>query len=205
MDLPALEREASTCTRCPLHETRTHIVFGEGDEDAQLMIVGEGPGEEEDLTGRPFVGRSGRLLDKVLESGGIARNDVYIANMVKSRPPGNRNPKPEEIAACEPWLIGQIQLIRPQIIVTLGNVPTQHFVKTKDGITKTRGKWFEWHGIRVFPMFHPSYLLRNSSRDKGSPKWLMWQDVKELKAALDALGEKPARVLIDNAVQDGLF
>ncbi|CAN5520275.1 uracil-DNA glycosylase [soil metagenome] len=205
MDLPALEREASTCTRCPLHETRTHIVFGEGDEDAQLMIVGEGPGEEEDLTGRPFVGRSGRLLDKVLESGGIARNDVYIANMVKSRPPGNRNPKPEEIAACEPWLIGQIQLIRPQIIVTLGNVPTQHFVKTKDGITKTRGKWFEWHGIRVFPMFHPSYLLRNSSRDKGSPKWLMWQDVKELKAALDALGEKPARVLIDNAVQEGLF
>lgn len=205
MDLLALEREASLCTRCPLHETRTHIVFGEGDEDAQLMIVGEGPGEEEDLSGRPFVGRSGQLLDKILESAGIERNKVYITNMVKSRPPGNRNPKPDEIAACEPWLIGQIQLVRPQIIATLGNVPTQHFIGSKEGITKTRGKWYAWHGIKVFPLFHPSYLLRNPSRDKGSPKWLMWQDVKELKAALDALGEKPARIVIDNAVQDNLF
>ncbi len=205
MDLLALEQEANSCTRCPLHETRTHLVFGEGDADANLMIVGEGPGEEEDLSGRPFVGRAGQLLDKILASGGISRGSIYITNMVKSRPPSNRNPKPEEIEACEVWLVAQIQLIRPQIIATLGNVPTQHFVKTKDGITKTRGKWYEWQGIRVFPMFHPAYLLRNPSRDKGSPKWLMWQDIKELKTSLDALGDKPARMVVDNAVQQGLF
>jgi uracil-DNA glycosylase len=196
MDLLALEKDVSACTRCPLHETRTHTVFGEGDSDAKLMIIGEAPGEEEDLSGRPFVGRA---------AGGIDRNGIYITNMVKSRPPGNRNPKPEEITACEVWLMQQIKLIRPQIIATLGNVPTQYFTKSKEGITKTRGRWYAWQGIKIFPMFHPAYLLRNPSRDKGSPKWLMWQDVKELKQALDELGEKPARLVIDNTVQGGLF
>ena len=168
------------------------------------MIVGEAPGEDEDTQGRPFVGRSGQLLDRILDSVNLHRDDIYVTNMVKYRPPGNRNPTPQEITLSEPLLLEQIKLIQPQIIATLGNVPTQYFIKSKDGITKTHGNWYDWHGVKVFPLYHPAYLLRNPSREKGSPKWQMWQDMLELKKTLDELGPKEGFVL-DTAQQEGLF
>ena len=207
MTLLELEQQAKDTARpAALSELATNLVFGEGNPDADLVIIGEAPGEDEDAQGRPFVGRAGQLLDRILESGHIEREDVYITNILKYRPPNNRNPKPDEILASEPLLLEQLKLIRPQIIATLGNFPTQYFAGTKEGITKTRGRWFEWHNIRIFPMFHPAYLLRNPSREKGSPKWLMWEDVRTLKETLEALGPKPANSLIvDSAQQDGLF
>ena len=207
MTLLELEQQAKDTARPgALSELATNLVFGEGNPDADLVIIGEAPGEDEDAQGRPFVGRAGQLLDRILESGHIEREDVYITNILKYRPPNNRNPKPDEILASEPVLLEQLKLIRPQIIATLGNFPTQYFAGTKDGITKTRGRWFEWHNIRIFPMFHPAYLLRNPSREKGSPKWLMWEDIRTLKETLEALGPKPASSLvIDSAQQDGLF
>lgn len=195
VSLEELRPDCLTCTACKLAPTRTNVVFGEGDPDASLMIIGEGPGEEEDKTGRPFVGRAGQLLDQILAAAGIPRESVFIGNMVKCRPPGNRNPEPDEIASCEHWLLDQIGLIRPQIIVTLGNVPTQWALETKNGITKTRGQWGEFRKlgapIPVLPMFHPAYLLRNPVRTPGGPKWLTWQDIKAVKARLLELGDKP--------------
>ncbi len=206
MTLAELEARAERAGKPPaLSELSDNLVFGEGNPDAKLMLIGEAPGEEEDLSGRPFVGRAGQLLDRILESVTIRRDDIYITNIVKYRPPGNRNPKPEEIAASEPLLLEQIKLIRPQIIGTLGNIATQYFLQTKDGITRTRGNWFEWHGIKLMPLYHPAYLLRNPSRQRGSPKWLMWQDMQKLKAELDALGPKPSALVIDNARQGALF
>lgn len=206
MTLDELQRWAQANRPAALIELSDNLVFGEGNPDPQLVFVGEAPGEDEDLQGRPFVGRAGQLLDKILAAVSIRRDEVYITNMVKYRPPGNRNPKPEEVAASEPLLLRQLELLRPQIIATLGNVPTQYFLKTTEGITKTRGKWFEWHGVRILPLFHPAYLLRNPSREHGSPKWLMWQDMKLLKEALGSLGPKGmAPVVIDTAHQDRLF
>ena len=204
IDLTELERGAA---RKPpaLAELSDRLVFGEGDPDADAMFIGEAPGEEEDRSGRPFVGRAGQLLDRILASVEIDRNDVYITNMVKFRPPGNRAPKPEETEASLPLLLEQIRLIRPQVIVTLGNVPTQWFLRTKDGITRTRGRWAAWHGLRVFPMYHPAYLLRNPSRERGSPKWQTWEDVQALKTVLDTLGPKPPTLVLDTAEQTGLF
>ena len=206
MTLDELQRWAQANRPAALIELSDNLVFGEGNPAPQLVFVGEAPGEDEDLQGRPFVGRAGQLLDKILAAVSIRRDEVYITNMVKYRPPGNRNPKPEEVAASEPLLLRQLELLRPQIIATLGNVPTQYFLKTTEGITKTRGKWFEWHGVRILPLFHPAYLLRNPSREHGSPKWLMWQDMKLLKEALGSLGPKGmAPVVIDTAHQDRLF
>lgn len=204
MTLQELERKAAQRPQA-LAELSETLVFGEGREDADLMLVGEAPGEEEDLQARPFVGRAGQLLDRILESVSLSRDDVYITNIVKFRPPGNRNPRPDEILASEPVLLEQIRLIRPQVIGTLGNVPTQWFLSSKDGITKMRGQWHAWNDIHVFPLFHPAYLLRNAGRQRGSPKWLMWQDMKALKRALDELGSKREPVLIDTARQDRLF
>lgn len=201
-----LELERRAATKPPaLAELSDNLVFGVGDPDADLMFVGEAPGEDEDLSGEPFVGRAGQLLDKILESVGLDRHAVYITNIVKHRPPGNRNPKPEEVKASEPVLLEQIQLIKPQIIAPLGNVPTQWFLDSKVGITQTHGRWHEWHGIRVFPLFHPAYLLRNPSRERGAPKWLMWNDMKELKQALDALPTKDPTMHIDTSEQGELF
>lgn len=204
MTLTELERRAAE--RPPaLADLSDRLVFGEGDPDADLVVVGEAPGEEEDATGRPFVGRAGQLLDKVLASVELHRDDVYITNMVKFRPPGNRNPKPEEIDASVPVLLEQLRLIRPQVIVTLGNVPTQWFLGTKEGITRLRGRWADWHGVKVLPMYHPAYLLRNPTREAGGPKWLTWQDVRALRATLDALGPKQGSLVIDAAVATPLF
>lgn len=199
-----LERRAAI--KVPeLAELSDNLVFGEGNPDAALLIVGEAPGEDEDLSGRPFVGRAGQLLDRILESVGLDRDAIYITNIVKFRPPGNRNPRPDEIKASEAVLLEQIRLIRPQVIATLGNVPTQYFLASREGISKCRGSWREWNGIRLFPLYHPAYLLRNPSRERGSPKWQMWQDMQVLKAELDALGPKQGLVTVDNSSQDALF
>jgi len=198
--------EARAAAKPPaLAELSDRLVFGDGDPDADLMIVGEAPGEDEDLSGRPFVGRAGQLLDKVLGSVDIDRADVYVTNIVKFRPPANRNPRPEEIAASVPLLLEQIRCVRPQVIVTLGNVPTQWFLDGKEGITRLRGRWADWHGIRVLPLYHPAYLLRNPSREVGSPKWQTWQDVKALKAVLTELGPKRGPLVIDTAAATPLF
>jgi len=184
-----LEERISICTECPLHKGRTNAVPGEGDRNAYLMFVGEGPGGDEDATGRPFVGRAGKLLDKILASAGIDRRAVYITNIVKCRPPKNRTPYPNEVNTCFPYLMGQIELIQPKIIVTLGAPATSVFLPDlKGGITQIRGTWYKWrNGIEIFPMFHPSYLLRNPSREQGSPKWHTWQDIKAVKERLEEI------------------
>ena len=157
-----LEREALTCTKCPLAESRTQVVFGVGDAHADLLFVGEGPGEQEDLTGEPFVGRAGRLLTSLIEGIGLTRAEVYIANVVKCRPPGNRDPLPLEIESCWPYLDAQIAFIEPRVVVTLGNFATKLLLETKDGITKLRGKEFPFRdGAVLIPVFHPSAVLRN--------------------------------------------
>lgn len=204
MTLSELERVAADKPEA-LHELSDALVFGEGPEDADLMIVGEAPGEDEDLSGRPFVGRAGQLLDKILASVEIDRHDVYVTNLVKFRPPGNRNPRPAEIAASHPVLLQQIRLVRPQIIVTLGNVPTQWFLETREGITTLHGIWHDWNGVRLLPVYHPAYLVRNPSRERGSPKWRMWEAMKDLAATLGRLGPKTAGVAVDTARQEELF
>jgi DNA polymerase len=161
--LATLSDEASGCRRCPLAAGRTTVVFGEGNPDADLLVVGEGPGREEDLQGRPFVGRSGKLLDRLLlEEVGVAREQVYIANVVKCRPPGNRDPLPDEIAACRPWLAAQVELIRPRVVLTLGNFSTKLLLETTEGIRRTRGRVYPWGsaGAVLVPTYHPAAALR---------------------------------------------
>lgn len=172
---------ALTCTACPLAATRSKVVFGDGDPKSRLLFIGEGPGADEDAQGLPFVGRAGQLLTQILTAAEIARKDVYITNIVKCRPPENRVPTPEEMIACDQHLQAQIMLIDPALIVLLGNTPTRWILKTSEGITKIRGKWFEWRGIPVMPMFHPSYLLRNATSKEGGPKHLTWVDIQEVK------------------------
>jgi DNA polymerase len=161
--LAELRVDALVCRRCPLARGRTHVVFGEGDPHADLMVVGEGPGREEDQQGRPFVGRSGKLLDRLLvEEVGVAREAVYIANVVKCRPPGNRDPLPEEIEACRPWLESQVDLIGPRVVLTLGNFSTKLLLQTTDGIRRTRGRVYPWGrtGAVLVPTYHPAAALR---------------------------------------------
>ncbi len=175
------------CNACQLATTRTNAVPGEGSICSPIVFVGEGPGEEEDKTGRPFVGRAGKLFDKILESVGFDRKDLYIANIVKCRPPNNRVPELDEVEACSPYLLAQIATIDPKIIVPLGATAMKFFLgKDVKSITAARGKLFEWKaGIKIFPMFHPSYLLRNASKAPGSPKALTWEDIKKLKGMYD--------------------
>jgi DNA polymerase len=180
---------ALNCQLCGLCQTRTNVVFADGNPLAKLMIIGEGPGQNEDEQGLPFVGRAGKLLDKILESVEIDRQkDTYICNIVKCRPPGNRVPTPDEAAQCRPYLEAQIRFVDPKLIILAGSTAVQGILKVKDPISKIRGRWFEYPtGAKVMPVFHPSYLLRNDSKEVGSPKWLMWQDIKEVRRALDAL------------------
>lgn len=183
----ACSERALHCRACGLAATRHTVVFGEGDRASRLMFVGEGPGADEDEQGRPFVGRAGQLLTQILEAADIDRKDVYITNIVKCRPPDNRVPLPEETSACDVFLQAQIQLIKPAILVLLGASPTKWILKTTAGITKLRGKWYDWRGIAVMPMFHPSYLLRSESKKPGSPKHLSWLDIQEIKKQWDSL------------------
>ncbi len=186
-----LKERVKNCQKCGLCETRHNTVFGEGPEiNCKVMIIGEAPGEDEDISGRPFVGKAGQLLTGILENGGgIKRNSVYIANVIKCRPPENRNPNVNEMTLCNEYLEAQLLLLRPQIVVTMGNVPTQWLLKSKHGITKLRGQWFDWRGIKLLPMFHPSFLLRNDSRAPGSPKDLTWKDIRALKAKIDEIAD----------------
>jgi len=188
LTLEALAERAATCKRCILSNNRTQVVFGEGASDADVMFIGEGPGEVEDQTGRPFVGPAGKKLDEILESVKIARASVYITNMVKCQPPGNRAPTKVEMEACWDWLAAQIALVRPKMIVALGNTPAQRLLGVTEGITQLRGRLHRWTGgIEIFPMFHPSYLLRHQSKEKGSPKYLTWLDIQAVAERISYL------------------
>ena len=174
--LEELRAAIGDCRRCKLCSGRTHLVFGVGNPKAAVMFVGEGPGRDEDLQGEPFVGRAGQLLTDIITKGmGLKREDVYIANVVKCRPPDNRNPEPDEIQSCEPFLLKQIQLIRPRVIVGLGKFAVQTLLKSKVTITRLRGTWHDYHGIRLMPTLHPAYLLRNPGDKK-----LVWEDIKKV-------------------------
>jgi DNA polymerase len=174
--LEELRAAIGDCRRCKLCSGRTNLVFGVGNSRAKLMFVGEGPGRDEDLQGEPFVGRAGQLLTDIITKGiGLKREDVYIANVVKCRPPNNRDPEPDEVAACEPFLKKQIDLIGPEIIVALGRFAVQTLLQSKMPITKLRGNWHSYHGIKLMPTFHPAYLLRNPADKK-----LVWEDIKKV-------------------------
>lgn len=174
--LDDLRAAIGDCRLCKLCSGRTHIVFGVGNPRAKLMFVGEGPGRDEDMQGEPFVGRAGQLLTDIITKGmGMQRSDVYIANVVKCRPPENRNPEPDEVAACEPFLKKQIDLIRPEIIVGLGKFAVQTLLQSKVAISRLRGNWHSYHGIKLMPTFHPAYLLRNPADKK-----LVWEDIKKV-------------------------
>ena len=179
-DLPALQQFIGNCTRCKLHGGRTNLVFGVGDPKAELMFVGEGPGADEDAKGEPFVGRAGQLLTDIIERGmGMQRSEVYICNVVKCRTPGNRNPEPDEVEACQPFLFRQIEIVKPRVIVGLGTFAVQSVLKVKTPISKLRGNWHEVRGIKMMPTFHPAYLLRNPS-----DKRLVWSDIQEVMRTL---------------------
>lgn len=191
-ELEKIKEKCFGCHKCILGDTRNNIVFSDGKPNPKLMLIGEAPGFYEDKLGKPFVGKAGQLLDKIFASVGLTRErDVYICNTVKCRPPENRNPLPDEKEACWEFLKGQIDIIRPKIILLCGNVAVQSILGNVGGITKIRGKWFEGsdvvYGAKLMPIFHPSYLLRNDSREKGSPKWLMWQDIQEIRREYDKL------------------
>lgn len=173
--------EVKGCPKCILCKTRTNTVFGEGDADARLMFIGEGPGENEDLQGRPFVGRAGELLNKQIGAMGLSREQVFIVNIVKCRPPNNRVPAPDEVAACTPYLERQIEIIRPQVIVTLGLPSTQYMLQTKNSMSKLRGNWHEWRGIKLMPTYHPAYLLRNYT---DATRAAVWSDLKKVMSEL---------------------
>jgi uracil-DNA glycosylase len=186
--LEDLAAHCNHCQRCGLGATRTHAVVSRGNPEALIMIVGEGPGQNEDETGLPFVGKAGQLLDKILESVRLStESDVYICNVVKCRPPGNRTPTPDESSACKPYLLEQIRIVDPKIILLTGATAVRGVINDKRGITQIRGEWIEWQGRLCMPIFHPAYLLRNASKDKGSPKWLMWQDIQKVRSKLDEL------------------
>jgi len=188
-DLAALNSHCQTCRRCALGATRTHVVVSRGNPKAKLMIIGEGPGQAEDESGRPFVGKAGQLLDKILASVNLdSEEDAYICNIVKCRPPGNRVPEPAEIAACLPYLLEQIRLVDPKIILLAGATAVRGLLQDPQAITKIRGQWLEWQGRWCMPIFHPAYLLRNNSREPGSPKWLTWQDIQTVRDRLRQLG-----------------
>jgi uracil-DNA glycosylase len=179
LSLTELEAVAKQCTQCRLHQGRTHVVFGVGNPHAELMFVGEAPGRDEDLQGEPFVGRAGQLLTRIIEAIGMKRQDVYIANVIKCRPPNNRNPEEDEISRCEPYLIRQIALVKPQMIVALGTFAAQTLLKTKLPISQLRGRFHTYQGVRVMPTFHPAFLLRNPERKRA-----VWEDMQAVQREL---------------------
>jgi DNA polymerase len=178
--LAGIRDDLGDCTRCKLHRLgRTQIVFGVGNPHADLMFVGEGPGADEDVQGVPFVGRAGQLLTKIIEAIGMQREDVYIANVIKCRPPGNRNPEPDEVEQCEPFLFRQIDSIRPRVIVALGKFAAQSLLRTADPITRLRGREYTYRDAILIPTYHPAYLLRTPSAKRD-----VWEDMKRVRAIL---------------------
>ena len=180
--LNAIRQDLGDCTRCKLHSGRNHIVFGVGNPEAELVFVGEGPGRDEDLKGEPFVGRAGQLLTRIIEAMGLTRNDVYIANIIKCRPPNNRNPEPDEISTCEPFLKKQLEAIHPRVICALGTFAAQTLLKTDTKISQLRGKFHSYEGIKLMATFHPAYLLRNP-REKRK----VWEDMQLVMGELSLL------------------
>jgi len=175
LTLAEVRKELGDCKRCKLHRTRRTIVFGEGNGKAALIFIGEGPGYDEDVQGRPFVGKAGQLLTKIIQSINLSREEVYIANIIKCRPPQNRNPEPDEIQSCHPFLMKQISVIRPKIICALGTFSAQTLLKTDTKITALRGKVYDLDGIKVIPTYHPAFLLRNPERKRE-----VWEDMKKI-------------------------
>ena len=171
--LAQLRSEMGDCKRCKLHPHRTHLVFGSGNPDARLMLVGEAPGEEEDLQGQPFVGKAGQLLTRILKAMGLERNDVYIANILKCRPPQNRNPQPDEIETCQPFLRKQVEIIHPKVVCALGTFAAQTLLQTDEKISRLRGRFHDYYGVKLMPTYHPAYLLRNPQ-----DKRLVWEDMR---------------------------
>jgi DNA polymerase len=180
--LAAIAAGAADCQLCRLSEKRRTVVFGEGDHDAAVMFIGEGPGAEEDRTGRPFVGQAGQLLERMLNAIGLQRDQVYITNIVKCRPPGNRDPREDEVAACSPYLDSQIDLIKPSVLVALGKPASHRLTGTRKPISALRGRWVAYRGIPLMPIFHPAYMLRTPSAKREA-----WEDLKKIKARLDSI------------------
>ncbi len=182
-----LQKECSTCVKCSLSSTRNNVVFGRGNPHSKLFVIGEGPGQQEDEQGLAFVGRAGKMLDSAFQSVGIDTNkDCYISNIVKCRPPNNRKPLANEVKECVPWLNEQIVLIKPKVIVLAGSTAVQSYLNIDEPISKLRGEWIVRNDIKYMPIFHPSYLLRNPSKEKGKPKWLTWQDLKKVKKEISS-------------------
>jgi len=177
--LQKIHQKLQNCAQCSLCQYRTHVVSGEGHPCAQLVFIGEAPGAQEDLQGRPFVGKAGQLLDRMISAIGLKREDVFITNVVKCRPPGNRNPTPDEVQECSPFLFEQLQIIQPKIIVCLGKFAAQTLLQTHTPITQLRGKLYPFHGAQIIPTFHPAYLLRNPSAKRE-----VWEDLKQVAAQL---------------------
>jgi uracil-DNA glycosylase len=171
--------EVKNCKLCRLCETRKNTVFGEGDPDAKIVFIGEGPGENEDLQGRPFVGRAGELLNKMIAGMGLRREQVFIVNIVKCRPPDNRVPAPDEVETCTPYLVRQLEIIRPRVIVTLGLPAAKYMLESKSTMGKMRGQWHNWRGIKLMPTFHPAYLLRSYTEENRAA---VWSDLKQVMA-----------------------
>ena len=183
-----LQKECSTCVKCSLSSTRNNVVFGRGNPHSKLFVIGEGPGQQEDEQGLAFVGRAGKMLDSAFQSVGIDTNkDCYISNIVKCRPPNNRKPLANEVKECMPWLNEQIVLIKPKVIVLAGSTAVQSYLNIDEPISKLRGEWIVRNDIKYMPIFHPSYLLRNPSKEKGKPKWLTWQDLKKVKKEIHSV------------------
>lgn len=178
-DLARIKRDLGDCQRCALAAGRSHIVFGEGNPNADLVFVGEGPGFEEDKSGRPFVGAAGQLLDKIIRAMKLTREQVYICNIVKCRPPGNRDPQPDEIGACRPFLERQLDVIAPQVVCTLGSFASKTLLDTTQPISKLRGRFHSYGAVKVMPTFHPAYLLRNPEQKRA-----VWEDMKKIMALL---------------------
>ena len=175
-----IHSEIGDCTRCPLHQERTHVVHTEGNRKARLMFVGEAPGADEDIQARPFVGRAGQLLTKIIEAIGMKREEVLIGNVNRCRPPGNRAPTTEEAAMCKPYLLREIAVVQPEVIVVLGNTAMKNLLDTREGITRLRGRFQNYKGIKVMPTFHPAYLLRDPSKKRET-----WEDLKQVRDYLD--------------------
>jgi len=177
--LESLGAVASACVRCRLAQTRTQVVYGTGNPNADLMFIGEAPGRDEDLKGEPFVGRAGQLLTDIIKAMRLTRDDVYIANVIKCRPPENRNPEPDELDACRPYIRRQVELIQPKVIVALGRFALQSLLEKSFAITSARGQWLEYHGVKVMPTYHPAYLLRTPAAKKD-----VWTDMKKVMGEL---------------------
>jgi DNA polymerase len=175
-----IRADVGECVRCPLHQGRTHIVHSEGQPTARLMFVGEAPGADEDASGRPFVGRAGQLLNKIIEAIGLKRDDVLIGNVNRCRPPANRTPTTDEAHTCKPFLLREINIARPDVIVVLGNTAMKNLLDTKEGITRLRGQFQDYRGIKVMPTFHPAYLLRDPSKKRE-----VWDDMKKVRDYLN--------------------